>query len=200
MDGITVVVNKNNNWVKQLTMAQLQSIFKADSKVKNWSDVPGTTNFPDEPIHLYTPGVASGTFEYFTERVNQTKNRQRTDQVTQSEDDNVLVKGVEGDKDAIGYFGYGYFEQNKQALHAVRIYDPSVSVHAIHPSPKTIMNQTYPLSRPLYLYVQSTQLQKKSVIHSFVTYYLNQATSLAKQVDMVPLTNKQLAVERTKFK
>ena len=143
-DGITVVVNPANDWLNDITVEDLSKMWKKDSTVKKWSDV--NPDWPDEEIKFYAPGVDSGTFEYFTEEINGEKGNLRTD-VTPSEDDNVLVKGVEGDKNAIGFFGYAYYQNNKEALKDVKI-------AGIEPTIETIKDGTYaPLSRPLFIYV-----------------------------------------------
>jgi phosphate transport system substrate-binding protein len=187
LDGITVVVNKDNTWVKQLSVAQLKAIFEQDSKVKRWSDIPGTTGFPNALIRLYTPGSASGTFEFFTEHINQTKKVQRLDQVTQSEDDNVLVKGVAGDTYAIGYFGYGYYKENKSKVKAIAISDTKRAIQPIVPTMKSIQDGSYTLSRPLYIYVNQQDMEKNEVVKAFVEFYKKNAETLAKEVQMIPV-------------
>lgn len=191
LDGITVVVNKKNTWVKQLSVAQLKAIFEQGSTVKRWSDIPGTTGFPNEIIRLYTPGSASGTYEFFTEHINQTKKVQRLDQVTQSEDDNVLVKGVAGDHYAIGYFGYGYYQENKQSVIAIGITDEKRAVQPVVPTIKTIRDGSYTLARPLYMYVNQDEYKRNEVVQTFVDFYKNNAASLAKEVLMIPIQGGQ---------
>ena len=198
LDGITVVVNKKNTWAKELTVAQLKSIFEMNSKVKNWSDIPGTKGFPNEKINLYTPGSASGTFEFFTDHINGTKKVQRVTQVTQSEDDNILVKGVVGDKYAIGYFGYGYYDENQSKVNDVKILDATKADKAVAPSKKTIADGTYTLARPLYLYVDSAALKSDKVVQGFVKYFMDNTETLADDVLMVPLPKNQLADEQAK--
>lgn len=198
LDGITVVVNKNNTWAKELTVAQLKSIFEMNSKVTKWSDIPGTTGFPNEKISVYSPGSASGTFEFFTDHINGTKKVQRVTQLTQSEDDNVLVTGVAGDKYAIGYFGYGYYDENKGKVKDIKILDASKADKAIAPSEKTIADGTYTLARPLYLYVDSDALKNDDVVSAFVKYYMDNTEALAADVLMVPLPEDQLSDEQAK--
>jgi phosphate transport system substrate-binding protein len=198
LDGITVVVNKNNTWAKELTVAQLKSIFEMNSKVTKWSDIPGTTGFPDEKINIYTPGSASGTFEFFTDHINGTKKVQRVTQVTQSEDDNVLVTGVAGDKYAIGYFGFGYYDENQKKVNDVKILDAAKADKAVEPTVKTIADGSYTLARPLYLYVDSDALKNDDVVSAFVKYYMDNTEGLASDVLMVPLPEDQLADEQAK--
>ena len=199
LDGITVVVNKKNTWAKELTVDQLKSIFEMNSKVTKWSDIPGTTGFPNEKISIYSPGSASGTFEFFTDHINKTKKVQRVTQLTQSEDDNVLVTGVAGDKYAIGYFGYGYFDENKNKVNDVKILDPEKADKAVEPTEETIADGTYTLARPLYLYVDSEALKNDDVVKAFVSYYMDNTEALAADVLMVPLPEDQLADEQAKL-
>ncbi|MEY4479880.1 MAG: hypothetical protein RLZZ267_558 [Bacillota bacterium] len=191
MDGITVVINKKNTWTKQLSVAQLKAIFEQGSTVKRWSDIPGTTGFPNELIRLYTPGSASGTFEFFTEHINQTKKVQRLDQLTQSEDDNVLVKGVAGDPYAIGYFGYGYYQENKGKVIAIGITDTKRAIQPVIPTTKTIRDGSYTLARPLYIYVNQDEYERDDVVRTFVDFYKNNAALLAEEVLMIPIAGGQ---------
>jgi phosphate transport system substrate-binding protein len=200
LDGITVVVSKDNTWAKELTVAQLKSIFELNSKVKNWSDIPGSKGFPNEPIKLYTPGSASGTFEFFTEHINGTKKVQRTDSsVTQSEDDNVLVTGVSGDKYSIGYFGYGYYDENTKKVNAVSIIDAAKSDKAVTPNADTIADGSYTLSRPLFIYVANAALKDDKLVKGFVQFYLENASGLASDSYMVPLPDDQMSNEQDKL-
>lgn len=167
LDGITVVVHKDNTWAKDMTVAELKKIWEKDSKVKKWSDV--RAGWPADDIKLFGPGTASGTFEYFTEAINGTAKVSRTD-YTASEDDNVLVKGVSGDKNALGYFGFSYYDENKTKLNAVGIKVDDASP-AVLPSHDTIEKLTYkPLSREIYIYPLKSALQKPHV-KEFIKYY-----------------------------
>ncbi|WP_246132236.1 PstS family phosphate ABC transporter substrate-binding protein [Paenibacillus hemerocallicola] len=167
LDGITVVVHKDNTWAKEMTVAELKKIWDKDSKVKKWSDV--REGWPADDIKLFGPGTASGTFEYFTEAINGVAKVSRTD-YTASEDDNVLVKGVSGDKNAMGYFGFSYYEENKTKLNAVGIKVDDASP-AVLPSHETIEKLTYkPLSREIYIYPLKSALQKPQV-KEFIKYY-----------------------------
>lgn len=183
-DGITVVVNKKNNFAKEMTVAELKKIWEKDSKVKKWSDVrPG---WPDKEIKLFGPGSASGTFEYFTEAINGKAKESRSD-FTPSEDDNVLVKGVAGDEFAMGYFGYSYYEENQKTLNAVSIKVDDASP-AVAPSAETIKNLTYkPLSRPIFIYPLKSALEKPHV-KEFIKYYNSaEGQALAEAVKYVKL-------------
>lgn len=178
-DGLTIVVHKENSFAKNLTVAELKKIWEAGSKVKNWSEVrPG---FPNKPIKLFGPGTDSGTFEYFTEAIIHKKKASRSD-YTASEDDNVLAQGVAGDKDALGYFGYAYYDANKDKLAAV-------TIDGVEPTPETITNGTYkPLSRPLFIYVSTKSLDKPGVA-KFLEYYIANASRLVEEVKYIKLSD-----------
>ncbi len=179
-DGLSVVVNKANSWAKSMTVAELKKIWEPNSKVTKWSDV--RPEWPNETIKLYGPGTASGTFEYFTEKTVGKAKSSRAD-YTASEDDNVLVKGVAGDKYALGYFGYVYYSHNKDKMNVVAIGD---GASAVSPSEKTIKDGSYkPLSRPIYIYVSKKALARPEV-KEFVKFYLNNATKLVPEVGYVP--------------
>jgi len=180
-DGIAVVVNKDNNFVDSLTVEELKKIWEPNSKVKTWKDV--RSNWPAEPIKLYGPGTASGTFDYFTGEIVGEEGKSRTD-YTASEDDNVLVKGVAGDKNALGYFGFAYYMENKDKLKAVKIDNGK---GAIEPTEQTINDGTYaPLSRPIFIYPSNKALARPEV-KEFVKFYLENANVLAKEAGYVPL-------------
>ncbi|WP_035378800.1 PstS family phosphate ABC transporter substrate-binding protein [Fervidicella metallireducens] len=176
-DGIAVVVNKDNTWVSDITVEELKKIWEPNSTVKLWSDV--RPEWPKEPIKLYGPGTDSGTFDYFTEKVNGKEKAIRTD-FTASEDDNVLVQGVAGDKYAMGYFGLAYFEENADKIKALKI-------NGVEPTVDTVKNGTYkPLSRPLYIYVANKSLERPEV-KEFVKFYLEKAKELVTEVGYIPL-------------
>ncbi len=182
-DGLTIVVNKNNTWVKQLTIEQVKKIFSADGAAKTWKDVD--PSWPANIIKIYSPGTDSGTFDYFKEVVAGKEGKIRSD-MSVSEDDNVLVRGVEGDVNAIGFFGYAYFVANKAKLKDVPIVNPKTNA-AVEPTPTTIENGSYaPFSRPLFIYVNQTALAKPHVV-AFVEFYLKNAAKLSAEVGYVPL-------------
>lgn len=183
VDGISIVVNKDNDWVTSLTIEQLKSIFEKDSKVRMWSDIPGTSGLPQKEIKIYSPGNASGTFEFFTEKVNGTKKVQRVENVTQSEDDNVLVRGIAGDKYGIGYLGFEYYNQNKDKLDVLAIQD----LATVLPTSSTIKSGEYPLSRPLFLYVDKTKLEADSIENEFIKFYIEESYSFAEEVGMISI-------------
>ncbi len=181
-DGISIVVNKNNNWVDKLTVEELKKIWEPDSKVTKWSQV--RSQWPDKEIKLYGPGTDSGTFDYFTDVVNGKEGASRSD-YTASEDDNMLVQGISGDKYSLGYFGYAYYAENKDKLKIVPIDDGSGK--AVEPNEQTILDGSYkPLSRPVFIYVNKASLAKEQV-SEFVKYYLTEGPVLIPDVGYVPL-------------
>lgn len=176
-DGLSVVVNSQNDWAKDITVAELKKIWEPNSKVKTWKDV--RAEWPDTEIKLYGPGTDSGTFDYFTDEINGEEGASRTD-YNASEDDNVLAQGVAGDKGALGYFGYAYFVENKGKIKAL-------SVEGVKPTEKTIKDGSYkPLSRPLLIYVSKKALERPEV-KAFIEFYLTEGVSLVKDVGYVPL-------------
>ncbi|VAX21782.1 Phosphate ABC transporter, periplasmic phosphate-binding protein PstS (TC 3.A.1.7.1) [hydrothermal vent metagenome] len=180
-DGLSVVINPKNDFVDYLSVAELKKIWQPGSSVKNWSDV--RPEWPEKPIILFGPGTDSGTFDYFTKVINGKEQASRAD-YTASEDDNVLVMGVAGDKYALGYFGYAYYAENRSRLRVVPIKGDNGPVT---PSARTINNGVYsPLSRPIFIYVSKASL-KRPVVLSFVKFYLKQAALLTKEVGYVPL-------------
>ncbi len=184
IDGLSVLVNPQNEFTKVLTTDQLKQIWQPNSTVKTWKDV--NPEWPAEPIKLYGPGTASGTFDYFTEVINGKAKQSRTDYLP-SEDDNVLVKGIAGDKYALGYFGFAYYSENKDSLKLISIAKGSDPAAAVTPSIETIRSGEYsPLSRPLYVYVTAPAL-KRPVVQEFMRYYLNAGQKLVSEVGYIEL-------------
>ena len=184
-DALTIVVNPKNTFAKTMTVAQLKAVWEpaAQGKVKSWKDV--NPAWPDLPIKLYGPGADSGTFDYFTEAIVGKAKSSRGD-YTASEDDNVLVQGVARDLGALGYFGFAYYEENRNKLSSVAVVNPTSQV-AVAPSVESVTANTYvPLSRPLFIYVATKSLDKPEVA-SFIEYYLKQGGKLAKEVKFFPL-------------
>jgi len=181
LDGLSVVVNPQNDWVDQLTVEHLQAIYLEDGKARKWSDLnPG---WPDQTIKVYSPGTDSGTFDYFKEVVVPKDKSLRPDMST-SEDDNVLVTGVAGDRYSIGYFGASYYYENESKLKAVPIVNPATG-KAVLPTPEHVINGDYaPLSRPLFIYVNYDSLRRPEV-RRFVEFYLEHDAKFATQVDYV---------------
>jgi phosphate transport system substrate-binding protein len=182
-DGLTIVVNTRNTWAKQLTVDQVKRIFSADGAVKTWKDVDPA--WPADVIKVYSPGTDSGTFDYFKEVTVGKDGKIRSD-MSVSEDDNVLVRGVEGDRNAIGFFGYAYYLENKAKLTAVAVVNPKTKA-AVLPSPTTIEDGSYaPYSRPLFIYVSKASLEKPAVA-AFAAFAIDQGAELADEVGYVRL-------------
>jgi phosphate transport system substrate-binding protein len=180
-DGLSVVVHPDNDWVDHLTVEELQRIWQPESTVQTWRDV--RPEWPDRRIALYGAGTDSGTFDYFTEAIVGKSGAARSD-YTASEDDNVLVQGVEGDPDALGFFGFAYYVENSERLKIVPI-DPGTG--PVAPSHDTINDGTYrPLSRPIFVYVARPAADRPEVA-AFVDFYLENAATLAEEVGYVAL-------------
>jgi phosphate transport system substrate-binding protein len=196
-DGLTVVVNDKNTWVKSLTVEELKKIWGPGSSVKNWKEV--NPAYPDKKLSLYGPGTASGTFDYFSEAINGKAKSHRSD-YTPSEDDNVLVQGVSGNEGGMGYFGLAYYEENKDKLRAIPI-SAKAGAPAVEPTFDTVKNGTYiPLSRPLFIYVNATAAAFKPEVKAFVNFYLDNAPELVKEVKYVPLPAEDYAAVKAHFK
>jgi phosphate transport system substrate-binding protein len=188
-DALTVVVNPANTWATNLTTAELKKIWEPGSKVKNWREV--RSSFPNQPLRLFGAGADSGTFDYFTEAINGKAKQSRKD-YTASEDDNVLVQGVARDKNALGYFGYAYYEANKNRLKAVK-------VNGVAPSRQTVESGAYtPLSRPMFIYVNAKSAQRPEV-KKFVEYYMRNGAAAASAVKYIPLPAKAYTSAMNRF-
>ncbi len=199
IDGLTVVVNPANDFAQCLTYAQLTMLWNEGSTVKKWSELDAS--FPDEEIKLFGPGADSGTFDYFTEEINGKADVSRAD-YSASEDDNQLVQGVEQDENALGYFGYAYFKGEAANLKALQINKdqngkgtptpPDKAKGCIGPTEATINDNSYPLSRPLFIYVSKEALAKPHV-RGFIEYYLTNAKQLVADVGYVALPDADYA-------
>jgi phosphate transport system substrate-binding protein len=184
-DGITVAVHPSNTWVDSLTIAELRRLWRheAEGRLLRWSQLrPG---FPDREVHLFGAGVDSGTFDYFTGVVTGAPRDSRGD-YTSSEDDNMLVQGVAADPNALGYFGYAYYEAHRDSLRAVPIRADDTAP-AVLPTPETIRSGAYhPLSRPVFVYVNVRALEREA-FKAFLDYYEAHIVDLARDVGYVPL-------------
>ena len=199
-DGLTVVVHPENDWVKDITVAELKKIWEpgAQGTIKRWNQI--RPEWPDQEIHLYGAGVESGTYDYFTEAIVGKSHSSRGD-YTASEDDNVLVQGVSTDPYALGFFGYAYYDENKGKLKAVPVDDQNDSngKGAILPSLETVKDGSYaPLSRPLYIYVNSKAAKRPEVVE-FVNFYLNNAAELSQEVGYIPMPAEKYKEQKQKF-
>jgi phosphate transport system substrate-binding protein len=195
-DALTVVVNKKNDFVKSLTAEELKKMWEpsAQGKVKSWKQV--NPAFPETPLKLFGAGSDSGTFDYFTEAIVGKAKSSRGD-YTASEDDNVLVQGVQSDRGGLGYFGFAYFEENEDKLRAVPIVAKKGAA-AVMPTYESVKNGTYqPLARPLFIYVNATSAALKPELKAFINFYLDNAPALVKEVKYIPLpANEYAAVNK----
>jgi len=186
-DALTVVVSPRNTFIKQLTPAELKTLWSAESqgRITRWNQV--NPAFPDQAISLFGPGADSGTFDYFTEAINGKSKSSRGD-FTASEDDNVLVQGVANNALGLAYFGYAYFAENTNRLRAVPIVNADGKTVA--PSEASVMDGSYnPLSRPIFIYVNAASLSKPEV-RQFVEFFMQHAAKISKEVKYVPLPNR----------
>jgi phosphate binding protein len=187
-DGLSVVVNPENTWATCLTVAQLKTIWSPESegKIKNWNQVD--SSFPDVPLTLFGAGTDSGTFDYFTEAINGEEGASRTD-YSPSEDDNVTIQGVKGDKGAVGYFGLSYVEQNPDAVKAVEV---DGGAGCVAPSADTVQDKTYkPLARPLFIYVNNASYRDGAAVRSYVDFYVENEAKVAEAALFIGLTPEQ---------
>ena len=191
LDALAVVVNPQNDFANDITLEELRTLWEPDAEgqVTTWNQV--RSEWPERTINLYGPGTQSGTFDYFTEKVVGKAKESRTDYQA-SEDDNVLVQGVAGDSDALGYFGLSYFEQNRQQL-------KDLPVDGVAPSTEAAQSGEYPLSRPLFIYVSTQDLEQNPSLEEFVSFYLENVNQFVEQVQYVPLPEQALQEARERF-
>jgi phosphate transport system substrate-binding protein len=187
-DALTVVVNPKNSFLKSITVEELKKMWEpgAQGKITKWNQI--NPAWPDAPLKLFGAGADSGTFDYFTEAIVGKSKSSRGD-FTASEDDNVLVQGVARDVNALGFFGYAYYAENRDKLKAVPIAEKA-GRPAVEPGEKTVLDGSYqPLSRPIFIYVNTKSLGKPEV-KEFVEYYLKHGAKLSKEVKYVPLPDR----------
>ena len=195
-DGLSVVIHPENDWAREMTLEELHRIWMPESTVQKWSDV--RPEWPNEPIRLYGAGHDSGTFDYFTYAVNGKEKVIRPD-FTASEDDNVLVMGVAGDRFSMGFFGYAYYDQNRGRVRAVAI-DNGKGNGAVYPTYETIRDGSYaPLSRPIFIYVNAARLADNETLRQYVAFYLENAGRLAREVGYISLPDDITAIAVEKF-
>ena len=191
-DGISIVVNRANDWVECLTVDQVKKMWSPGSKVETWRDVDAS--FPDQRLTLFGAGTDSGTFDYFTDAIVGEEGASRSD-YTPSEDDNVIVNGVSGTKGGLGYFGLSYYIENRERLRAVAV---DGGDGCVDPSIETVQDGSYkPLSRPLYVYVNEDALANKPAVEPFLTFLLDNQQEIARGAKFVPMTEQQLERART---
>ena len=192
-DGLSVVVNKNNTWVSCLTPAELKKVWDKGSKVNNWNEI--RSSFPDVPLKLFGAGTDSGTFDFFTEKINGKSGQSRSD-YSATEDDNVTVRGVAGDRGALGYFGLSYYTENKSRLKVLKIHNGSTCVT---PTIASVQAGTYkPLGRPLFVYAKKSSF-RRAVVRAFIKYMILNETSIARASRFVPLTKAQLRKAKRQY-
>jgi phosphate transport system substrate-binding protein len=193
IDGLSVVVNPSNSFVECLAVEELEAIWDPNSTIDNWSAVrPG---FPDQALTLYGPGTDSGTFDYFTDEIVGEEGASRSD-YTASEDDNVLVQGVAGDTNALGYFGYAYYAQNSDKLKVIGV---DGGDGCVVPSEETINSGAYsPLSRPLFVYVGKEAVGRPEV-KAFVDFYMENVNSLVASVGYIAMPEDVLQGETSEW-
>jgi len=194
MDALTNVVNEDNDWARCLTVEQLRKIWEPGSKVKSWDEVD--PSFPDVSLKLYGAGTDSGTFDYYTDVIVGKEGASRTD-YNATEDDNVTVQGVAGERGGLGYFGFSYFEENQDTLKALEV---DGGQGCVAPSVETAQDGSYtPLSRPLFVYVRKSSFDENPDVRAFVKYMLDNEQSIAEAARFVPLSQEQLAEQQSKY-
>jgi len=190
LDGLTVCVNKENDWLDTITVAQLKKIWEPGSTAKTWKDV--NPEWPEVPLSLFGPGEESGTFDYFTEVING-KEDEITENYSASADDNVTITGIAGEKGGMGFFGCAYYFSNRDKVKALKISASDSVADGVEPSVETVRSGAYkPLSRPLFIYVKKSSLAKPEVL-DFAKYFLNEGQAQVAAVGYVPLESAELA-------
>ena len=187
-DALTVVTSSENDFVDCLTTEELNTIWapEAEDEITTWSQV--NPEFPDEPLELFGPGTDSGTFDYFTDEINGEEGASRSD-YNASEDDNVIVQGVSGSPNALGYFGYTFYEENSDSLKAIAI---DSGDGCVEPSPETAADGTYtPLARPLFVYVATKAYADEPPVAAFVDFYVESNARIAEAAKFIPLNDDQ---------
>lgn len=187
-DGLSVVVNTENDWATCLTVEQLNTIWSPESEgtVTSWNQVDAS--FPDEPLVLFGAGTDSGTFDYFTDAVNGEEGAIRTD-YSPSEDDNITIQGVQGDLGAMGFFGLSYVEENPDAIKAIEV---DGGAGCVYPTSDSVKDGTYtPLGRPLFIYVNNARYADNEALRTFVDFYVENEAEVAEAALFINLTEEQ---------
>lgn len=193
-DGISIIVNKNNDFIDHMTVEELKELWIDNGTVKKWSDI--RPEWPKDEIKFYSPGTDSGTYDYFNEVILEEK--PMVENATLSEDDNVLVQGVEGDKNAIGFFGFAYYAENKDKLKVISIDNGN---GAIEPTHETIKSGEYaPLSRPLFTYVANKAVAEKEQVADFTEFMIESAGELSEEVGYISLPEEEYQKDLDKLK
>ncbi len=195
-DGLSLMVNPENDFVTCLTVDELKRIWEpaAEGVITNWSQV--REGFPDQPLSLYGPGTDSGTYDYFTQAIVGEEGASRGDFLP-SEDDNVLVQGIAGDVNALGFFGLAYYAENQDKLKLVGV---DGGDGCVEPNTDTVAGGSYqPLSRPLFIYVNAARIDEKDEISAFVSFYLENAGTLSAEVGYIPLTDEIYSLAQARY-
>lgn len=195
-DGLSVVVNPTNDWAICLTTEELKRIWEpaAEGKITSWRHIRPT--FPDRPLSLYGAGLDSGTYDYFTQAIVGTEGMSRLD-FFGSENDMKLVEGVASDPNALGFFGYAYYDQNR---HRLKLLSIDNGIGCVEPNTETVARGLYqPLSRPLFIYVNSERMRTNSALEQFVAFYLERAAFVSLNVGYIPLTDQLYALVERRF-
>lgn len=196
MDGLTVCVNRDNDWVDTMTVAQLKKIWEPGSTAKSWKDIDAA--WPDIPFVLFGAGEESGTFDYFTEVING-KEDAITENYSPSADDNVTITGVSGEKGGMGFLGCAYYYANQEKVKALKISATDDVAAGVAPTPEAVKSGEYkPLARPLYIYVKTSSLARQDV-QDFVRFYLNDGLIQVSKVGYVDLSDAQIKDSRDRF-
>ncbi|MDZ4852003.1 MAG: PstS family phosphate ABC transporter substrate-binding protein [Pirellulaceae bacterium] len=194
-DGLAICVHKDNDFLDEISIEDLKTIYSADTAPKSWKDV--NASFPDQPMKVFMPGTDSGTYDFFKEVVIGKEGNVRSD-LTPSEQDLALVNGIASEKYAIGFFGASYYFESTDKLKALKVIDPKTK-QAIAPSAETIENSTYsPLGRPLFIYVNAASV-KRPELRKFVEYYIDHASDICRSAKCVPLTDALYQTVRQRF-
>jgi phosphate transport system substrate-binding protein len=186
LDGIAVIVNRKNDFAKCLTLDELKKIWnsKSTNKITNWNQV--NPKFPNQRLKLYAPASDTGTFDYFTQAVTGKAKNSRTD-YTPSHNQNVLVQGIAGDVNALGYVGISYYMENQDKLNLVAVESPKGKCETPVPLDNVVKNIYLPLSRPLFIYVSKSSLDSKPSVREFVDFYIENSWKWIDQVGYVAL-------------
>lgn len=195
-DALTIVVNPKNDWAKDITIAELKKIWEpsAEGKITKWNQI--RSSWPDKPLTLYGPDKDSGTFDYFTQATVGKSKASRND-YTSSKDDNMLVKAVSQDPNALGYFGFAYYEANTTQLKALAV---DSGKGPVMPLPQAMDKNLYqPLTRPLFIYINYHSAQVKPEVKEFVDFYLAKAPKLVNQVGYIPLSDEVYHLDVVQF-
>ncbi len=194
-DALTVAINPDNP-VKCMTIDQLKSVWEPKSSIDSWSQIQGLQPSFDEDLALYSPGTDSGTFDFFTDKINGEEGAQRTAGVNDiGEDDNATVTGVSGAKGGMGYFGYSFFKENEDKVKALEIDGGN---GCVAPAPASAQDGSYYLSRPLFVYPSDKALQNPTV-DAFLTFYLDNINAIAEQIGFIPMTDEQLSKSKSQL-